>query len=145
MKQSTLIVYVYEIRKVYLVARRGPAQAACTAKELREILGIISTFPYEKLSSPLICRRCCYINIIWSVMIQYCDEISLESTSSLFSSSYTCLKAWEIFRYEESTHQDSASWPNYISFWWGTYYYAFDSETTAMNLLIVLLLCYLNI
>ncbi|PKA64741.1 Glutamate synthase 1 [NADH], chloroplastic [Apostasia shenzhenica] len=28
------------IRKVYLVARRGPAQAACTAKELREILGM---------------------------------------------------------------------------------------------------------
>ncbi|CAI0543395.1 unnamed protein product [Linum tenue] len=27
------------IRKVYLVGRRGPAQAACTAKELREILG----------------------------------------------------------------------------------------------------------
>ncbi|CAK7344251.1 unnamed protein product [Dovyalis caffra] len=26
--------------KVYLVGRRGPAQAACTAKELREILGI---------------------------------------------------------------------------------------------------------
>ncbi|RZC50294.1 hypothetical protein C5167_018717 [Papaver somniferum] len=28
------------IRKVYLVGRRGPAQAACTAKELRELLGI---------------------------------------------------------------------------------------------------------
>ncbi|KAI3754244.1 hypothetical protein L1987_54023 [Smallanthus sonchifolius] len=28
------------IRKVYLVGRRGPAQAACTAKELREILAI---------------------------------------------------------------------------------------------------------
>lgn len=28
------------IRKVYLVGRRGPAQAACTAKELREINGI---------------------------------------------------------------------------------------------------------
>lgn len=28
------------IRVVYLVGRRGPAQAACTAKELREILGI---------------------------------------------------------------------------------------------------------
>lgn len=28
------------IRRVYLVGRRGPAQAACTAKELREILGI---------------------------------------------------------------------------------------------------------
>ncbi|KAI4351210.1 hypothetical protein L6164_005588 [Bauhinia variegata] len=28
------------IRKVYLVGRRGPAQAACTAKELREVLGI---------------------------------------------------------------------------------------------------------
>ncbi|KAK4777999.1 hypothetical protein SAY87_018186 [Trapa incisa] len=28
------------IRKVYLIGRRGPAQAACTAKELREILGI---------------------------------------------------------------------------------------------------------
>lgn len=27
------------IRKVYLVGRRGPVQAACTAKELREILG----------------------------------------------------------------------------------------------------------
>ncbi|KAL6518003.1 hypothetical protein OROMI_033704 [Orobanche minor] len=29
------------IRKVYLVGRRGPVQAACTAKELREILGRI--------------------------------------------------------------------------------------------------------
>ncbi|CAI0628785.1 unnamed protein product [Linum tenue] len=29
----------YYYRKVYLVGRRGPAQAACTAKELREILG----------------------------------------------------------------------------------------------------------
>ncbi|KAJ4839892.1 hypothetical protein Tsubulata_003200 [Turnera subulata] len=28
------------IRKVYLVGRRGPTQAACTAKELREVLGI---------------------------------------------------------------------------------------------------------
>ncbi|CAL5397000.1 unnamed protein product [Camellia sinensis] len=28
------------IRKVYLVGRRGPAQAACTTKELREVLGI---------------------------------------------------------------------------------------------------------
>ncbi|GAU23850.1 hypothetical protein TSUD_380120 [Trifolium subterraneum] len=28
------------IRVVYLVGRRGPAQAACTAKELREVLGI---------------------------------------------------------------------------------------------------------
>jgi hypothetical protein len=27
------------IKKVYLVGRRGPVQAACTAKELREILG----------------------------------------------------------------------------------------------------------
>eukprot|EP00252_Welwitschia_mirabilis_P012047 TRINITY_DN26790_c0_g1_i1.p1 TRINITY_DN26790_c0_g1~~TRINITY_DN26790_c0_g1_i1.p1 ORF type:complete len:482 (-),score=111.44 TRINITY_DN26790_c0_g1_i1:39-1484(-) len=28
------------IRRVYLVGRRGPVQAACTAKELREILGL---------------------------------------------------------------------------------------------------------
>ncbi|KAG8639594.1 NADPH:adrenodoxin oxidoreductase, mitochondrial isoform X2 [Manihot esculenta] len=28
------------IRKVYIVGRRGPVQAACTAKELREVLGI---------------------------------------------------------------------------------------------------------
>jgi len=28
------------IRNVYLVGRRGPVQAACTAKELREILGL---------------------------------------------------------------------------------------------------------
>lgn len=27
-------------RKVFLVGRRGPVQAACTAKELREVLGI---------------------------------------------------------------------------------------------------------
>ncbi|KAL8153217.1 hypothetical protein V2J09_010977 [Rumex salicifolius] len=32
------------IRKVYLVGRRGPVQAACTAKELREILGIKDLF-----------------------------------------------------------------------------------------------------
>ncbi|CAM6083606.1 unnamed protein product [Calypogeia fissa] len=29
-----------QIRRVYLVGRRGPVQAACTAKELREILGM---------------------------------------------------------------------------------------------------------
>lgn len=29
-----------KIKKVYLVGRRGPAQIACTAKELRELLGI---------------------------------------------------------------------------------------------------------
>ncbi|KAJ7537246.1 hypothetical protein O6H91_12G104900 [Diphasiastrum complanatum] len=29
-----------QVRKVFLVGRRGPVQAACTAKELREILGI---------------------------------------------------------------------------------------------------------
>ncbi|KAH7437256.1 hypothetical protein KP509_05G062400 [Ceratopteris richardii] len=29
-----------KIRKVYLVGRRGPAQIACTAKELRELLGL---------------------------------------------------------------------------------------------------------
>ncbi|XP_044462846.1 NADPH:adrenodoxin oxidoreductase, mitochondrial [Mangifera indica] len=32
------------IRKVYLVGRRGPVQAACTAKELRELLGIKNLF-----------------------------------------------------------------------------------------------------
>ena len=31
--------YQFNCRKVYLVGRRGPVQAACTAKELREILG----------------------------------------------------------------------------------------------------------
>lgn len=33
--------FKYNCRKVYLVGRRGPVQAACTAKELREILGTI--------------------------------------------------------------------------------------------------------
>ncbi|EEF48221.1 conserved hypothetical protein [Ricinus communis] len=32
------------IRKVYLVGRRGPVRAACTAKELREVLGIKDLF-----------------------------------------------------------------------------------------------------
>ncbi|XP_057969165.1 NADPH:adrenodoxin oxidoreductase, mitochondrial isoform X2 [Malania oleifera] len=32
------------IRKVFLVGRRGPVQAACTAKELREVLGIKDLF-----------------------------------------------------------------------------------------------------
>ncbi|KAJ0091088.1 hypothetical protein Patl1_13286 [Pistacia atlantica] len=32
------------IRKVYLVGRRGPVQAACTTKELREVLGIKNLF-----------------------------------------------------------------------------------------------------
>lgn len=32
------------IRKVYLVGRRGPVQAACTAKELREVLGMRDLF-----------------------------------------------------------------------------------------------------
>ncbi|KAL6494380.1 hypothetical protein OROGR_031180 [Orobanche gracilis] len=36
------------IRKVYLVGRRGPVQAACTAKELREILGIKDLGVYIK-------------------------------------------------------------------------------------------------
>lgn len=29
----------FECRRVVLVGRRGPVQAACTAKELREIMG----------------------------------------------------------------------------------------------------------
>ena len=29
----------FECRRVLLVGRRGPVQAACTAKELREIMG----------------------------------------------------------------------------------------------------------
>lgn len=29
------------IRRVFLVGRRGPVQAACTAKEVREILGVL--------------------------------------------------------------------------------------------------------
>ncbi|KAF9603913.1 hypothetical protein IFM89_038823 [Coptis chinensis] len=58
------------IRKVYLVGRRGPVQAACTAKELREVLGIKdlyvhileddlskSTFDEEELSKSRIHRR----------------------------------------------------------------------------------------
>ncbi|XP_057772639.1 NADPH:adrenodoxin oxidoreductase, mitochondrial isoform X2 [Salvia miltiorrhiza] len=36
------------IRKVFLVGRRGPVQAACTAKELREILGIKDLGVYIK-------------------------------------------------------------------------------------------------
>ncbi|XP_065850687.1 NADPH:adrenodoxin oxidoreductase, mitochondrial isoform X2 [Euphorbia lathyris] len=36
------------IRKVYLVGRRGPVQAACTAKELREILGIKDLYIHIK-------------------------------------------------------------------------------------------------
>uniref|UniRef100_A0A453EBN4 NADPH:adrenodoxin oxidoreductase, mitochondrial n=1 Tax=Aegilops tauschii subsp. strangulata TaxID=200361 RepID=A0A453EBN4_AEGTS len=36
------------IRKVYLVGRRGPVQAACTAKELREILGLKNVNVYIK-------------------------------------------------------------------------------------------------
>ncbi|XP_042456757.1 NADPH:adrenodoxin oxidoreductase, mitochondrial-like isoform X1 [Zingiber officinale] len=58
------------IRKVYLVGRRGPAQMACTAKELREILGVkdlrvhidepdlvISPAEEEELKSSRIHRR----------------------------------------------------------------------------------------
>lgn len=45
------------IRKVYLVGRRGPVQAACTAKELRELLGIKDLYVNLKkadlLKSPL--------------------------------------------------------------------------------------------
>lgn len=33
----------FDYRKVYLVGRRGPVQAACTTKELREVLGILFT------------------------------------------------------------------------------------------------------
>uniref|UniRef100_A0A0E0JYF7 NADPH:adrenodoxin oxidoreductase, mitochondrial n=1 Tax=Oryza punctata TaxID=4537 RepID=A0A0E0JYF7_ORYPU len=36
------------IRKVYLVGRRGPVQAACTAKELREILGLKNVHVFIK-------------------------------------------------------------------------------------------------
>ncbi|XP_006647158.1 NADPH:adrenodoxin oxidoreductase, mitochondrial [Oryza brachyantha] len=38
------------IRKVYLVGRRGPVQAACTAKELREILGLKNVCVFIKES-----------------------------------------------------------------------------------------------
>ncbi|XVE70454.1 hypothetical protein DITRI_Ditri10aG0073700 [Diplodiscus trichospermus] len=36
------------IRKVYVVGRRGPVQAACTAKELREVLGIKDLYIHIK-------------------------------------------------------------------------------------------------
>uniref|UniRef100_A0A0E0CJ56 NADPH:adrenodoxin oxidoreductase, mitochondrial n=1 Tax=Oryza meridionalis TaxID=40149 RepID=A0A0E0CJ56_9ORYZ len=36
------------IRKVYLVGRRGPVQAACTAKELREVLGLKNVHVFIK-------------------------------------------------------------------------------------------------
>ncbi|XP_021277444.1 NADPH:adrenodoxin oxidoreductase, mitochondrial isoform X2 [Herrania umbratica] len=36
------------IRKVYLIGRRGPVQAACTAKELREVLGIRDLYIHIK-------------------------------------------------------------------------------------------------
>ncbi|KAL5768808.1 hypothetical protein ACOSP7_015352 [Xanthoceras sorbifolium] len=36
------------IRKVYLVGRRGPLQAACTTKELREVLGIKNVYVHIK-------------------------------------------------------------------------------------------------
>jgi adrenodoxin-NADP+ reductase len=36
------------IKKVYLVGRRGPVQAACTAKELREILGLKNVHVFIK-------------------------------------------------------------------------------------------------
>lgn len=41
--------FFYPIRKVYLVGRRGPVQAACTAKELREILGSSSDFLFYRI------------------------------------------------------------------------------------------------
>ncbi|KAL0421813.1 UNVERIFIED_CONTAM: NADPH:adrenodoxin oxidoreductase, mitochondrial [Sesamum latifolium] len=50
------------IRKVYLVGRRGPVQAACTAKELREVLGIkdlrIHIQPADLVTTPTdeVCR-----------------------------------------------------------------------------------------
>ncbi|XP_061343855.1 NADPH:adrenodoxin oxidoreductase, mitochondrial [Gastrolobium bilobum] len=60
------------IRMVYLVGRRGPAQAACTAKELREVLGIrnldisiqecdllLNPTEEEELKSNRIKRRVC--------------------------------------------------------------------------------------
>ncbi|KAF3333166.1 NADPH:adrenodoxin oxidoreductase [Carex littledalei] len=58
------------IRNVYLVGRRGPVQAACTAKELREILGMknlnvhinktdLATSPLdeEEMKNNRICKR----------------------------------------------------------------------------------------
>ncbi|KAL5976853.1 hypothetical protein ACLOJK_021188 [Asimina triloba] len=39
-KNALVSLQESSIRRVYLVGRRGPVQAACTAKELREILGI---------------------------------------------------------------------------------------------------------
>ncbi|PQQ04787.1 hypothetical protein Pyn_23542 [Prunus yedoensis var. nudiflora] len=36
----SLQLFCHSLRKVYLVGRRGPAQAVCTARELREIIGI---------------------------------------------------------------------------------------------------------
>jgi hypothetical protein len=37
---------------VYLVGRRGPAQAACTAKELREVLGNFCIKSYAEFNLP---------------------------------------------------------------------------------------------
>ncbi|KAK1312092.1 hypothetical protein QJS10_CPA07g00793 [Acorus calamus] len=46
------------IRKVCLVGRRGPVQAACTAKELREILGLSTIFIIqEEIKNSRIQRR----------------------------------------------------------------------------------------
>jgi len=40
-------------RVVYLVGRRGPAQAACTAKELREVLGKLCIKSYSEFILPI--------------------------------------------------------------------------------------------
>ncbi|CAK9207381.1 unnamed protein product [Sphagnum troendelagicum] len=44
------------IRRVFLVGRRGPVQAACTAKEVREILGVqglgVRVHPQDLITSP---------------------------------------------------------------------------------------------
>ncbi|XWS17293.1 hypothetical protein CRYUN_Cryun33cG0054900 [Craigia yunnanensis] len=47
-------VYQSSVRKVYLVGRHGPVQAACTAKELREVLDIKDLYIHIKEVDPKI-------------------------------------------------------------------------------------------
>ncbi|KAH7651750.1 Biotin synthase protein [Dioscorea alata] len=74
------------IRKVYLIGRRGPAQAACTAKELREILGI----------------KDLYVHIQESDLVKsQTDEMELEN-------SRIRKRVYELFAKKAASHRSNA-------------------------------------
>ncbi|KAK1286408.1 hypothetical protein QJS10_CPB20g00662 [Acorus calamus] len=69
------------IRKVCLVGRRGPVQAACTAKELREILGSSTIFMIRVSHSFYLCIKDLYVNVQEHDLVKsHVDEEELKNS-----------------------------------------------------------------